>query len=185
MVAVSLVPDQGFTRREAASSLDINAQMLGRWVKENQSEDGQAFRGNGKLTPEQEENRKLKAQVKRLEMERDILNKATAFFAAETKWSIRSSPNIRMPIQLPCNVRFWVWAVMAIISMRKTRPTSRMILSIKRCWNGLRTSPRVRLYLWQPEDEKSTECAELSCEQEQSKEANAWSECKCPSTQEI
>ncbi len=83
--AVSLVLDQGFTRREAASSLDINAQMLGRWVKENQSEDGQAFRGNGKLTPEQEENKKLKAQVKRLEMERDILKKATAFFAAETK----------------------------------------------------------------------------------------------------
>ncbi len=83
--AVSLVLDQGFTRREAASSLDINAQMLGRWVKENQSEDGQAFRGNGKLTPEQEENRKLKAQVKRLEMEREILKKATAFFAAETK----------------------------------------------------------------------------------------------------
>jgi transposase len=83
--AVSLVLDQGFTRREAAGSLDINAQMLGRWVKENQSEDGQAFRGNGKLTPEQEENRKLKAQVKRLEMERDILKKATAFFAAETK----------------------------------------------------------------------------------------------------
>ena len=83
--AVSLVLDQGFTRREAASSLDINAQMLGRWVKENQSEDGQAFRGNGKLTPDQEEIRKLKTQVKRLEMERDILKKATAFFAAETK----------------------------------------------------------------------------------------------------
>ena len=83
--AISLVLDQGFTRREAARSLDINAQMLGRWVKESQSEDGQAFRGNGKLTPEQEENRKLKAQVKRLEMERDILKKATAFFAAETK----------------------------------------------------------------------------------------------------
>ncbi|MCP5410061.1 MAG: hypothetical protein H6963_12270 [Chromatiaceae bacterium] len=29
--------------------------------------------------------KKLKAQVKRLEMERDILKKATAFFAAETK----------------------------------------------------------------------------------------------------
>jgi transposase len=83
--AVSLVLEQGYTRKEAASSLDINPQMLGRWVKEHQSEDGQAFRGNGKLTPEQEENRKLKAQVKRLEMERDILKKATAFFAAETK----------------------------------------------------------------------------------------------------
>lgn len=84
--AVSLVLDQGYTRREAARSLDINEQMLGRWVKEHrESEDGHAFRGNGKRTPEQEEIRRLKAEVKRLEMERDILKKATAFFAAETK----------------------------------------------------------------------------------------------------
>ncbi|RDH85813.1 MAG: IS3 family transposase, partial [endosymbiont of Lamellibrachia luymesi] len=73
--AVSLVVDQGYSRSEAARSLDINAQMLGRWVKELQSDDGQAFRGNGKLTPEQEENRRLKAQVKRLQMEKEILKK--------------------------------------------------------------------------------------------------------------
>jgi len=83
--AVSLVLEQGYTRAEAARSLGINTNVLGRWVREHQSGDGQAFRGNGKLTPEQEENRKLKAQVKRLQMERDILKKATAFFAAETK----------------------------------------------------------------------------------------------------
>ncbi|RDH88759.1 MAG: IS3 family transposase, partial [endosymbiont of Seepiophila jonesi] len=71
--AVSLVVDQGYSRSEAARSLDINAQMLGRWVKELQSDDGQAFRGNGKLTPEQEENRRLKARVKRLQMEKEIL----------------------------------------------------------------------------------------------------------------
>ena len=72
--AVSLVLEQGYTRREAARSLDVNEQMLGRWVKEHQgSEDGEAFRGNGKLRQEQEEIKRLKAQVKRLEMERDIL----------------------------------------------------------------------------------------------------------------
>ena len=83
--AISLVLEQGYTRAEAAKSLDINANMLGRWVKEAQEDDGQAFRGNGKMTPEQEEIRKLKAQVKRLEMEKDILKKATVFFAKETK----------------------------------------------------------------------------------------------------
>ncbi len=83
---VSLVLDQGYTRKEAARSLDINDQMVGRWVKEHQqSEDGQAFRGNGKLTQEQEEIKRLKTENKRLQMERDILKKATAFFAAETK----------------------------------------------------------------------------------------------------
>ncbi len=84
--AVSLVLEQGYTRIEAARSLEINATMLGRWVKEHkQSDDGQAFRGNGKLTPEQQEIKKLKQQVKRLETEREILKKATVFFAAETK----------------------------------------------------------------------------------------------------
>ena len=83
--AISLVLDQGYTRTEAARSLGINANMLGRWVKEQQSEDGQAFRGNGKLTPEQEEIRKLKTRVKRLEMEKEILKKATVFFAKETR----------------------------------------------------------------------------------------------------
>ena len=83
--AVSLVTDQGYSRSEAARSLDINAQMLGRWVKEQQSDDGRAFRGNGKLTADQEENRRLKAQVKRLQMEKEILKKATVFFAAEAK----------------------------------------------------------------------------------------------------
>ncbi len=83
--AVSLVIEQDYSIADAARSLGINANMLGRWAKQHRSEEGQAFRGNGKLTPEQEENRKLKARVKRLEMERDILKKATAFFAAETK----------------------------------------------------------------------------------------------------
>ena len=83
--AVSLVTEQGYNRSEAARSLGINATMLGRWVKEQESDDGQAFRGNGKLTPDQEEIRRLKAENKRLQMEKDILKKATVFFAAETK----------------------------------------------------------------------------------------------------
>jgi len=59
--AISLVVEQGLTIAEAARSLEINANMLGRWIKENQADNnGQAFRGNGKLTLEQEEIRSLK-----------------------------------------------------------------------------------------------------------------------------
>jgi len=83
--AVSLVLDQRYTRAEAARSLGINQNMLGRWIKEHKSEGGQSFRGNGKLSPEQEQIRDLKSQVKRLELEKEILKKATVFFAAETK----------------------------------------------------------------------------------------------------
>ena len=83
--AVSLVVDQNYSRVEAARSLGLNSNMLGRWVAEHRTDDGQAFRGNGKLTPEQEEIRQLKGRVKNLEMEREILKKATVFFAKETK----------------------------------------------------------------------------------------------------
>lgn len=83
--AISLVIDQGYTRIEAARSLGIQANMLGRWVKEQQADNGQAFRGNGKLTPEQAEIRQLKEENRRLKMEKDILKKATVFFAKETR----------------------------------------------------------------------------------------------------
>lgn len=83
--AISLVKEQGYTRAEAARSLDIHANMLGRWIKEAEQDDGHAFRGNGKLTPEQEEIRRLKVQVKQLELEKKILKEATVFFAKETK----------------------------------------------------------------------------------------------------
>ena len=59
--------------------------MLGRWIKEVENDDGQVFRWSGSFIPEQEEIRELKAQVKRLEMEREILKKATVLFAKETK----------------------------------------------------------------------------------------------------
>jgi transposase len=60
--------------------------LIARWIQEHQAdESGQAFRGNGKLTPELEEIRALRAQLKRLQMEKDILKKATVFFAKETK----------------------------------------------------------------------------------------------------
>jgi len=85
LAAVSLVLEQEYGRAEAARSLGINANMLWRWVKERQAGDGQSFGGNGKLTPELEEVRTLKIQVKRLQMEKERVRKATVFFAAETK----------------------------------------------------------------------------------------------------
>jgi len=75
--AISLVTEQGYSRAEAARSLGINANMLCRWIKQHEADDGTAFRGNGKLTAEQAEIRKLREDVRRLKMEKDILKKAT------------------------------------------------------------------------------------------------------------
>ena len=83
--AIALVREQNCCIDEAARNLEVTPQTLGRWIKEAENDDGHAFRGNGKLTPDQDEICKLKAQVKRLEMEREILKKTTVFFAKETK----------------------------------------------------------------------------------------------------
>ena len=75
--AISLVLDQQYTRTKAACSLEINPNLINRWIQEHQADDsGQAFRGNGKLTPEQTEIRRLKEEDKRLKMEQEVLKKA-------------------------------------------------------------------------------------------------------------
>ena len=83
--AVSLVLNQSYTVTEAARSLEMNRSVLRRWIKEFESDDGHAFRGNGKLTPEQSEIRQLKEENRRLKMEKEVLKKATVFFAKETR----------------------------------------------------------------------------------------------------
>ena len=83
--AIDLVLEQGYSLVEASKSLGINTNMLGRWIREQQSDDDKAFRGNGKLTPEQLEIRRLKEENRQLKMEKEILKKATVFFAKETK----------------------------------------------------------------------------------------------------
>ena len=97
--AISLVLEQGYSRAHAARSLEINPSMLGRWIKEDESVDGQAFRRSGKLTAEQLEIRQLREENRHLKMEKDILRKATVFFAKETHRSVRSLPSTRRPGQ--------------------------------------------------------------------------------------
>jgi transposase len=83
--AVSLVTEQGYSQAEAARSLGINANVLSRWIQQAKTDTDQSFRGNGNMSEEQREIAELKKRVKRLELEKEILKKATVFFAAETK----------------------------------------------------------------------------------------------------
>jgi hypothetical protein len=71
-----------YTQAEAARSLEINTNMLGRWIRENETAVGHAFRSNGKLTPEQAEIRQLREENRRLKMEKDILKKGGGRIAA-------------------------------------------------------------------------------------------------------
>ncbi len=84
--AISLVKEQGYSCTEAAKSLDIAYDLLNRWIREHEKLDkNEVFRGNGKLTPEQLEIRHLREENRGLKMEKEILKKASAFFAQEMK----------------------------------------------------------------------------------------------------
>ncbi|MCU7879539.1 MAG: hypothetical protein KZQ60_02440 [Candidatus Thiodiazotropha sp. (ex Lucinoma aequizonata)] len=49
-----MLEEQDYATTEAASSLGIRPELIRRWIRERQADDGQAFRGNGKGTPEQD-----------------------------------------------------------------------------------------------------------------------------------
>ena len=83
LAAVQLITVQGYSIAEAARSLGIGETLLRNWKQKLDTEGAQAFPGHGCLPPLEEEVRRLRAENKRLQMERDILKKATAFFAAE------------------------------------------------------------------------------------------------------
>jgi transposase len=81
--AVNLVSERGVSVTQAARDLDINHNMLRRWLKELGADPKHAFPGLGQMKPEQLEIDRLRKEVVRLKAERDILKKAAAYFAKE------------------------------------------------------------------------------------------------------
>ncbi len=82
--AAKLVLEEGLSGSEVGRNLGVGNGTVQRWVREYGNKQSEAFTGNGHLSPEQEKIKKLEAEVKRLKMEREILKKATAFFAKES-----------------------------------------------------------------------------------------------------
>ena len=81
--AVNLVKDRGVSIVQASRDLEINHNMLRRWVKELGADPQHAFPGLGQMKPEQLEIERLRKEVAKLKAERDILKKAAAYFARE------------------------------------------------------------------------------------------------------
>lgn len=79
--AVALVAEQNYSIAEAARSLGINGNMLGRWKPLFEGEAS----GLGLNADEREELKRLRKEVRRLRMEQEILKKASQYFAKEMK----------------------------------------------------------------------------------------------------
>jgi len=77
--AVALVTEQGYNPAEAARSLGIRDDLIRRWKREFE-EEASGVRLNA---DEREELQRLRKEVRLLRMEKEILKKASQYFAKE------------------------------------------------------------------------------------------------------
>ncbi len=81
---VELIRKSGKSVGAVARDLDLTETAVRRWVERAEIDSGEGPVG-ALTTAEREELAQLRKRVKTLEMEREILKKATAFFAKESK----------------------------------------------------------------------------------------------------
>ena len=82
--AVKLVLEYGYSANEAARRLGINQTNVSRWVREYRQENEPSVQGGATRSELESEVKRLRKENQRLQMEREILKKAAAFFAKES-----------------------------------------------------------------------------------------------------
>ncbi len=80
--AVGLVRESGLSVAQVARDLDLTESSLRNWVRQAEIDAGTT---PGLMSDEKAELARLRAENKVLREERDILKRATAFFAKETR----------------------------------------------------------------------------------------------------
>ena len=79
-----LVVDNGYTHEDAAKAMGVGYSTISKWVKQLKDE----RKGNQPkatpMTPEQLKIRELEKKIKRIELEKDILKKATALLMSDS-----------------------------------------------------------------------------------------------------
>lgn len=81
--AASLVLDQDYSYPQACESLNVGESALRRWAKQLLSERSGITPKSKALTLDQQRIQELEKQVKRLELEKTILKKATALLMSD------------------------------------------------------------------------------------------------------
>ena len=114
--AVAQVEDRGYPVREVAERLGVSTKSIYTWQKQ--------FSRPAKVIQEvdvqADEIRRLKRDLARVTEERDILKKATAYFARESP--PLADVNIRAAWPSPLRM------------MRRDRPVTSATMSVPKCW---------------------------------------------------
>lgn len=105
--AIRLVTAHGYGVTEAARNLGINAQMLGRWQRQSEQQHHGISRGKGQLSVEHAALLRLRNDVKRLRMEREILQQAALCLANESSGTTPAMRSISIAGRSRCGGRGW------------------------------------------------------------------------------
>jgi len=81
--AAQLVVDQGYGITEAAKAMNVGKSTIDKWVRQLREERQGKSPKASPMTAEQRRIRELEKQVARLEMEKDILKKASALLMSD------------------------------------------------------------------------------------------------------
>jgi len=87
--AAQLVVDQGYIVKDAAAAMGVGKSTMDKWVRQLKNERKGIGSNATPLTPDQRKIRELEKRIKRIEMEKEILKKATALLMSDTMNGLR------------------------------------------------------------------------------------------------
>lgn len=87
--SANLVVEHGYSIREASEAMNVSKGSIEGWVSRLRKESKGIISKGTPLTPEQREIHELKKQIKRKELENDILKKATALLMSDSLDNLR------------------------------------------------------------------------------------------------
>ena len=87
--AAQLVVEQNYSIREAASAMNVGKSTMDKWVRQLRNERQGTSSHPTAITPDQRKIKELEKTIKRIEMEKDILKKATALLMSDSMNNFR------------------------------------------------------------------------------------------------
>lgn len=82
--SAQLVLDQGYKLKEAAESVGVGKSTLEYWIRQLRKERQGITPKGAALTPDQQRIKELEKRIKRIELEKEILKKATALLMSDS-----------------------------------------------------------------------------------------------------
>jgi len=84
-----LVVKQGYSVREAADAMNVGKSTVDKWVRQLKAEQQGITPPGSALTPDQQRIKELEKQIKKIELEKEILKKATALLMSDSMNNLR------------------------------------------------------------------------------------------------